>query len=176
MQKVIVASTNLVKIEAARLGFVKMFPQDKFEFEGVSVASGVSDQPMTEEETVTGAKNRARNAQNEKPVADYWIGIEGGIGDKDNKMTAFAWIHCISKDGIESTGKTGSFFLPLKVASLIREGKEFSEADDIVFGRENSKQSNGTIGILTNDVITRTSYYTEAIILALIPFKNPELY
>jgi non-canonical (house-cleaning) NTP pyrophosphatase len=34
----------------------------------------------------------------------------------------------------------------------------------------------GAVGILTGDVLTRTTYYEPAIILALIPFKNPELY
>jgi non-canonical (house-cleaning) NTP pyrophosphatase len=50
------------------------------------------------------------------------------------------------------------------------------EADDRVFSRKNSKQSNGAIGILTNDAIDRTELYIPAVIFALIPFKNPDLY
>jgi non-canonical (house-cleaning) NTP pyrophosphatase len=59
---------------------------------------------------------------------------------------------------------------------LIDTGKELGEADDIVFGHTNSKQKNGAVGILTGNVIVRTSYYTEAVILASIPFKNAEIY
>jgi non-canonical (house-cleaning) NTP pyrophosphatase len=59
---------------------------------------------------------------------------------------------------------------------LIRQGKELGEADDIVFSQNNSKQANGAIGILTGDVIDRTSLYEHAVILALAPFKNLELY
>jgi len=81
-----------------------------------------------------------------------------------------------SRDGKIGKGKTGSFFLPQKVAELVRQGMELGEADDIVFGKKNSKQANGAIGILTDDVITRTTYYVPAIIMALIPFKNEELY
>ncbi|MEA2092741.1 MAG: DUF84 family protein, partial [Patescibacteria group bacterium] len=55
-------------------------------------------------------------------------------------------------------------------------GKELGEADDIVFQRNNSKQENGAVGILTGDVVDRTKCYTEAVILALIPFKNVNLY
>jgi non-canonical (house-cleaning) NTP pyrophosphatase len=59
---------------------------------------------------------------------------------------------------------------------LIKEGKELGEADDIVFQKENSKQKTGAVGLLTGNVLDRTSYYKEAIILALIPFKNKDLY
>lgn len=153
-----------------------MFPEMRFEIEGVSVGSGVSDQPMTEEETLTGAQNRAENASKEKPNADYWVGIEGGLEEINGEMEAFAWIVIKAKDGQLGKGRTGSFFLPKKVAELIKQGKELGEADDIVFGRSNSKQTNGAVGILTGDVLTRTTYYEPAVVLALIPFKNGELY
>jgi non-canonical (house-cleaning) NTP pyrophosphatase len=45
----------------------------------------------------------------------------------------------------------------------------------MVFGRSNSKQQNGSVGILTHDVIDRTAYYVHAVILALIPFVNLQL-
>jgi non-canonical (house-cleaning) NTP pyrophosphatase len=62
------------------------------------------------------------------------------------------------------------------VADLIRQGKELGEADDIVFGRNNSKQENGAVGLLTGDVINRAQLYEMAVILAFIPFKNLDLY
>ena len=59
-----------------------------------------------------------------------------------------------------------------KVAELVKQGKGLGEADDIVFGKTNSKQSNGGVGILTGDVLTRTPYYEPTVILALIPFRK----
>jgi non-canonical (house-cleaning) NTP pyrophosphatase len=38
---------------------------------------------------------------------------------------------------------------------LINEGKELNEADDIVSVRTNSKQTNGAVGVLTNDIEPR---------------------
>lgn len=131
---------------------------------------------MSEKETLLGAKNRALNARQAKPEADFWVGIEGGLEEVNGELEAFAWIVVVSREGKIGKGRTGSFFLPHKVAELIRQGKELGEADDIVFGRTNSKQSNGAVGILTGDVITRTTYYEPAVIMALIPFKNLELY
>lgn len=73
-------------------------------------------------------------------------------------------------------GKSGTFFLPQKVTALIQQGKELGDADDIVFNQSNSKQKSGSVGILTHDVITRRTFYIDAVIFALIPFKNPNLY
>lgn len=175
MKKVVVASTNPVKINTAEIGFAEMFPEVIFEFTGVSAPSGVADQPKGNTEIITGAINRAENVSKLEPSGDYWVGIEGGVEDNGNEMEAFAWIVVKSKERI-GKGRTGSFFLPQKVAELIRQGKELGEADDIVFGMKNSKQSNGAVGILTGDVLTRTTFYVPALILALIPFKNKSLY
>jgi inosine/xanthosine triphosphatase len=174
--KIIVASTNPAKIKAVSDGFKQMFTDTNFNIEGISVESGVNDQPMTDKETYTGALNRADNAYKASPEADYFVGLEGGIESKDEEMEAFAWIVIRSKDGKYGKARTGVFILPQKIADLIKQGKELGEADDIVFGKTNSKQSNGAVGILTNDAIKRSSYYSEAVILGLIPFKNPDLY
>ncbi|MFK8004814.1 MAG: inosine/xanthosine triphosphatase [Saprospiraceae bacterium] len=173
--KIIVASKNPIKINATKLGFQKVFEKKVFEFEGVAVPSDVSDQPMTNQETLQGATNRATHAKIDFPNAKYWIGIEGGIEKVGEEMMAFAWIVILSN---EKTGKarTGTFFLPHKVVQLINQGKELGEADDIVFGHSNSKQKNGAVGILTNNIIDRTQFYVEATVLALIPFLNKEIY
>lgn len=176
MPHAVVASTNPVKIAAVAQGLEKMFPDVRWSVAGISVSSGVSDQPMTDHETLQGALNRALAAQNTESTADLWVGIEGGCADETSEMTAFAWVVALDSSGQVGRAKTGTFLLPSPIAELIRQGVELGEADDRVFGRQNSKQSNGAVGLLTNDVIDRTTYYREAVVLALIPFKNPELF
>ena len=174
--KIVVASKNPVKLKAAGEGFKKMFPEKTFEAVGVSVPSGVSDQPRSDKEALEGATNRAQNARAAMPEADFWVGLEGGVEEREQGMISVGWTVVIGKDGKIGRGKNGSFFLPHRVAELIRQGKELGEADDIVFGRTNSKQANGAVGLLTGDVIDRAILYTEGMILALIPFKNEGLY
>lgn len=157
------------------MGFEKMFPQERFTFEGVSVSSDVSNQPMTSDEALRGARNRSVNARLAVSTADYWVGIEGGVEKVSDGMSAFAWVVVANSDKF-GKGKTGTFFLPQKIADLVATGMELGEADDVVFGRTNSKQANGAVGLLTSDVIVRASFYSEAVILALIPFKNPSFY
>ena len=174
IKTVTIASHNPVKIQATRNGFRAMLGED-FRVTPVSVSSGVSDQPLSDEETLRGALNRMGRAAAIAPDADYWIGIEGGLEERAGELAAFAWV--VVRSGVTTgKGRTASFFLPAQVAALVREGRELGEADDMVFGRENSKQENGAVGILTADVIDRVKLYEQAVILALIPFKNPRLY
>ena len=175
MITLVIASTNPVKIQAAVNGFQRLFPGSELNVIAVAIPSDVAHQPLSDEETLRGALNRSANAQAAHPHADYWIGIEGGIQPIEQEMTAFAWIVVRSKEMI-GKGRTGTFFLPPAVSELIRQGKELGEADDIVFGRTNSKQENGAVGLLTDNVIDRAQLYEHAMILALIPFKNEALY
>ncbi len=176
MKKVIVASKNPVKINSAKLAFERMFPDEQFEVIGILGSSGVPDQPLGDEETLVGAINRATNIQATNPDADFWVGMEGGVQKRGEEMEVFAWMAVKSRNNIWGKGRTGTFFLPKPIIELINQGVELSVADDRVFGRHNSGQKNGATGLLTGDVIDRTEYYVHAMVLALIPFKNPELY
>ncbi|MHA7099595.1 inosine/xanthosine triphosphatase [Roseivirga pacifica] len=173
--KVVVASKNPVKINCTSQAFSKAFPNTILDVQGVSVPSNVSDQPMTDAETLEGAKNRAKNARSAQPDADYWVGIEGGIDQESGTMEAFAWISIIGRTK-EGKARTASFDLPEKIRALVNQGVELGHADDMVFERTNSKQGNGAVGILTNGLIDRAAYYEPAVVLALIPFLNQELY
>ena len=175
MPRITVASRNPVKLRAACAAFQRIFPAQRFSVNGVSVASGVPDQPRSVAETMRGARNRAEHARAAQADADYWVGIEGGIEDSAHGMSCFARVHIIDRGGQVGMGQTAVFYLPHQVAELVRGGLELGLADDIVFQRDNSKQANGAIGILTDDVIDREAYYIHAVIMALVRFKNPTL-
>ncbi len=175
MKKIVVASQNPMKIQAARKGFERMFPKETFEAKGISAESGVSDQPMGEEETYRGAYNRATNAKKAHPTADYWVGIEGGLIQKGQEMETMAWIVVRHSDRL-GKARTAGFFLPPGIVTLVQQGYELGHADDIVFGTDNSKQTIGSAGLLTDGAIDRISFYVPAVILALIPFRKPNLF
>ncbi len=174
--KVIIASHNPVKINAAREAFKQMFPGETFEVIGTDVPSDVSDQPMTDTETYTGAVNRAENASQKESDADFWVGIEGGLEEKSGDLECFAWVVIKDKDGTIGKGRSAAFFLPPAVAQKIREGMELGHAADAVFNETNLKQNQGTVGMLTKGLIERTKYYVDPAIMALIPFANPSLF
>ena len=175
MPRITVASQNPVKLKAAGAAFQQMFPARSYVVDGVAVPSGVPDQPRSVGETMEGARNRAENARVAEPESDFWVGIEGGIEDSPLGMTCFARVHVLGRERITGLGQAAVFYLPREVAELVRGGLELGHADDKVFGRDNSKQANGAIGLLTDDLIDREAYYTHAVIMALVPFKNREL-
>ncbi|RHZ02224.1 hypothetical protein DYB35_010778 [Aphanomyces astaci] len=174
--RLVVASKNPVKIGATRDGFEKSFPGHTFSISGVDVPSDVAAQPMTSRETLGGALNRLHAARALVPDADYWIGIEGGVeqtnfgGDAADVMEVFAWIVIEAADGTRGMGRTGSFFLPEAVVKLVVGGLELGHADDQVFGGSNSKQKTGSVGLLTQDRITRQSYYEHAETITFPPY------
>ncbi|KAK4228591.1 Maf/Ham1, partial [Podospora fimiseda] len=176
-QTIVVSSKNPVKTGAALDGFSNMFAKSGMTFtvKGVSVASGVPDQPMTDDETLQGALNRVGNAQIVEPEADFWVGIEGGVNPHRGSLESFAWVVVTDKTGRTGKARTAAFYLPDEVAELVRGGMELGPADDLVFGRQNSKQKNGAVGLLTDDAVTRKDIYVQAVTMALIPFKNPNL-
>lgn len=178
--RIIVASKNPVKSDAIRGAFEQLFPNHPYEIVVVAAASGVGDQPMSDDETRRGAHNRVAAARRANPDADLWAGLEGGIADENadvgaGGMHAFAWI-VVYSNNTRGEARTATFPLPEAVATLIRNGMELGHADDAVFGRENSKQKEGAIGILTGGLIDRKTLYQHAAIMALIPLKNEALF
>lgn len=175
MKTIVVASGNPVKVKAAQSGFERMFAPETFRVETVEVPSGVGRQPSSSAETRQGALNRARAAQAARPEADFWVGIEGGVEADGERLCAFAWVVVLAPRA-SGQSRSGSFYLPPGVADLVRQGLELGEADDRVFGRSNSKQADGAIGLLTGGVVDRHALYEQAVILALVGIRNPALY
>ncbi|EIA1621435.1 inosine/xanthosine triphosphatase [Vibrio parahaemolyticus] len=167
--KVVIASLNPAKINAVKSAFQSAFPQQAFEFVGISVPSEVADQPMTNEETHRGALNRVKNAKVEMPTADFYVGLEAGI---EGNVT-FAWM-VIESDTHRGESRSASLMLPPEVLAQLADANELGDVMDKVFGTENIKQKGGAISLLTQNQLTRSSVYHQALILALIPFTNPD--
>ena len=171
MQTVMVASTNPAKVAAVRDAFSLAFPMLSFNVEGIAAQSGVRDQPLTNEETLLGARNRVKNCREQCPDADYIVGLEAGIDDK----FTFAWM-VIEHNGQYSESRSASLPLPPLALEKIQQGMELGDVMDEMFNQQNVKQKGGAIAMLTNHLLTRSSVYQQALILALIPFLNPQLF
>jgi inosine/xanthosine triphosphatase len=174
MKSVVVGSRNPVKIAAAK-NSIGRFLGEPVEADGIDVASGVSDQPMTDEETRQGATARSAAVRRLHPGVDFAVGIEGGIEVIDGDMFAFAWvvIDCCQARG---RSRSAAFLLPPMVRDLVKSGVELGHANDQLFSQVNSKQKGGAVGILTAGAISRQDLYEHAADLALIPLCIPTLF
>jgi len=176
LTRIVVASKNPVKAGAIEDAFKQHFPGRSFEIEKLSAASGVPDQPMSDEETQRGALNRLTAVRAARPQAEIWAALEGGIEDSSlHGMHAFAWI-IIETSQQRGLARTATFPLPDAVARLVRAGTELGHVNDQVFGRENSKQKEGAIGILSGGLIDRRELYSHAALLAMVPIKQAKLF
>lgn len=87
----------------------------------VKVESGVSEQPLSDEETRSGSLNRAKNALEITSLADYAIGIEVGYHkDDSDKYEIFCWATIIDRKNSSISKKSHGFFLPEFYQNKIR--------------------------------------------------------
>lgn len=171
MKNVIVASLNPAKIKAVESAFTATFENEEFTFTGVSVPSEVPDQPMSDIETLSGARNRVRNARQQLPDNDFYVGLEAGF---ENGST-FAWM-VIESENQKGESRSASLPLPEKIQQQLQQGNELGDVMDEFFNTSNIKQKGGAISIFTNGILTRSSVYHQALILALTPFCHPDLF
>jgi inosine/xanthosine triphosphatase len=174
--KIIVGSKNPVKINAVKLAFESVWPEEEFIVEGIEVGSGVSEQPMTDQETFAGAKNRALRALDKDDDAEYGVGLEGGLNNFEGEWYTTGWVVIINRKGVIGSGTAVHIKIPKAIMDVLKDSNDLGEAADKVFNRENIKQQEGIFGILTNNALTRTSASKDGVISALTTFVYPELY
>ena len=170
--QLIVGSANEIKVGAVR----EIVPEYAFfagaEVCGFDAPSGVSAQPKSLEETITGAMHRARGAWDSGAYTAAF-GIESGLMvvpfTKTGHMDVCA---CAIFDGKEShLGLSSAWEAPADAAKLMLEdGLDMNDAffkagytDDPKVG-----STQGAIGILTKGRLDRKAYTKEAVRTALI--------
>jgi inosine/xanthosine triphosphatase len=171
--KVAIGSINPTKVEAARRAVSQVWPEA--EVIPVAVASGVSEQPMSDEETIQGAINRARAAR-AAVDAEIGMGVEGGVEETAFGMFVGGWAAVVHRDGRTGIGAGGRLQLPDQVARQIRNGGELGPAMDRLSGLQNVKHHQGAIGIFTGGLVTRTEALERSLVYALARFIATDYY
>jgi inosine/xanthosine triphosphatase len=168
LRRVVVGSTNPVKIGAARAVLQRLSPA--VDVSGRAIPSGVPDQPWGDDETIRGALARARGACAVHDT-ELGIGIEGGVvAMDDGSVRTCAWAAVVTRDGREAVGGSLAMPLPARVAELVRGGLELGDAMDRVTGEHDVKRGAGAVGILTAGLVSRQEAYEVLVAYALAPF------
>ena len=169
--KVLVGSKNPVKIQGAKEAFGFYF--EDVEVMGISVASGVSEQPINIE-TYQGAKNRSlalmEYAKKNGIDADYFASVESGMINSvgDWVITNVAVI--IDKNGKESMGTSAGFPVPKRLVDEIKE-KSLGYVMGKLSGDNEISKKYGGVFFLTRK-ITRDDLSRDAFVMALAKFVN----
>lgn len=173
--KIAIGSTNPVKIKATEEAFKKVWPNKKWQTIGLEIPSGISNQPISDAESIFGATNRAKGAL-AKSRANFGVGIEGGLTKINGNWYDTAWIVIIDKYGTKSTGSTINMPTPPIFIEKVEQGMEIGHIDDLIFKQKNSKHAQGHFGLMSKNALTRMDAYREGIISALVRFIRPELF
>ena len=142
--------------------------------------SNVSCNPITMEDTIQGAKNRARNAYEyvlEKyKECNLGIGIEAGLYKIECAQTGYMdHSVCSIYDGEEYyLGFGPSFEYPREVVKRVLNGEEIGVMTDI-FG-STAKERKGAIGVLTKERVYRDELEEYAVIMALTKIVSKDMY
>lgn len=156
MQQVVVGSENNTKLDAVAAVFSQASIQP------VSVSSNVSSQPIGDEETLTGAVHRARNAQKIYPQA-LSIGLEGGVMRVAGHLYLNNWGALITPQGTVYTAAGARIRLPDSFTMQIESGEELSDIMNAYTKRQAIRHHEGAIGVFTQNEVDRTSLFIQIV-------------
>lgn len=169
-----VGSTNPTKIKPVEDVFATHFKS--INVVGVSVDSGVSEQPMTDDEMFQGALNRAQAALKKIKSADFGVGIEGGLHQYSYGWFERSLIVIVDKEGNMGIGSSGGLNLPAKVIDRIKNGENLEQAIDALFGTHKIGEGVGMFGIMTKGIVTRAEGVKHGVAFALARFLHPDIF
>lgn len=154
--KAYLGSKNIVKLNAT----TEVLSQFGYEVIGLDVDSMVSAQPKNDEETLTGAYNRA----NSLPKDGIRIGLEAGVEllHNDLYLTNFG-VLIDEENNIYKAGGT-RIVLPIEIKKMIfEEGLELSDAMEKYFNTLDIKHKEGAIGYFTKNLVVRKDIFTHIV-------------
>jgi len=174
---ILVASTRPAKVDAVRAAVERIAAVDPrftaVTFESVDVGAVAPAMPMTDRETLDGARARAAAAARSAVHPFLAIGLEGGLSAEPLE-TLTSW--AAATDGERwGYGSGGRIVLPDAIASQVRSGRELGDVVDEAAG-EAIRGTRGAWGLLTRDLVGRRDAFVTATIAALAPFYNPTTY
>ena len=154
--KIVIGSKNPAKIEAVK----QAFTLKEFDFTAVDVASGVSPQPFSDDETITGAINRANEALIQGS-GQIGIGLEGGVHETSYGLFLCNWGALVTRDNEAPILAGGArILLPETIAQQLRDGMELGPVMDEFTEKQNIRKNEGAIGIFTAGMINRADMFT----------------
>lgn len=168
---IFVGSTNPVKINAVKQATVHQWPDAQIV--GLSVPSGINEQPMSDEETRKGARNRATAvlkaglAQQNIQGDVLGVGLEGGVMQLTDGWYSTVWVSVTDQTGEYFDSNGARFRIPNSIVEAIEAGTEMGDVLSQLFNGANVRHLNGFIGVVTRNFVTRTDEYAAIARLAI---------
>lgn len=162
--KIAIGTTNKAKVNAVKNIVANYVTTPQFIAQ--KVASNVSEQPLTSEETRQGAINRAQNVV-EQTAADMGFGLEGGVTEIAGQLYICNWCALALADGTVLTAAGAQLPLPQEVAVRVLAGEELGPVMAAYTKDKDISQNAGAIGVFTADLVSREAMFDHIITLLI---------
>ncbi|MFX0168508.1 MAG: inosine/xanthosine triphosphatase [Candidatus Hodarchaeota archaeon] len=170
--QIVVGTQNPVKLTATKQAFTKYYRD--VEIHPVSVTSGVNPFPMTQQETLIGALNRAQAASKAFPTAKFAVGIESGVYTLSECILVQAFA-AVKQNAIIGVGASVGFEVSKDLIALLDPTSDLSKSTiNSLLGRKHLFENEGLVGVLTQNRLNRTEILRDAVICALPRFLTPQ--
>ncbi len=183
--KVGIGSTNKAKVLAVKSAFQKLakaFDRPAFlsaDFLIVTTSTSIPDMPLSTEQMVEGAIERAHFTFTHFKDLDFAIGLEGGTfplitPSLNENPQYFLQNYVYIFDGQQGfLGSSPALNLPkVVVDALYRDHRELAEVMDELTGKTDVRSNEGAFGVFTHDLLKRSASFEIAVINAMVPFLN----
>jgi len=188
VKTIALGSDRAAKIMAVRASVARVATIDP-EWANVNVVArrvetSAPSMPLTDWQLMEGARERALAARDSllsrRLEADIYVGLEGGFhsisigGEWHTFLRGWAY----ATDGERSAfGAAPSISVPSEIVKNVVQGRrELGAVIDDVTGARDVRSKQGTWGVLTRDLVTRSMSFELALIAAFAPFYNPKFY
>lgn len=150
MPKVYIASLNQVKVAAVQEVL------SNYDVVALLVKTTVSKQPKSDEETIKGARERAKAL----PKDGLRIGLEAGLSTHNDKLYLVNWGVLIDEEGSEFIAGGARIPLPENiVVELKKDDTELADVMDSLYQKKAIRSHEGAVGILTNNEVRRIDIF-----------------
>ncbi|MFI8686053.1 DUF84 family protein [Rossellomorea sp. NPDC077527] len=164
MLKIAIGTTNPAKVQAVQKAFQEQYGD--VQFECLKTESYVSEQPRSDQETIEGALNRAKNVL-KATNSDVGIGLEGGVSESLYGMFVCNWGALVDRNGTEIIGGGARISLPKEISLELKAGKELGPLMDEYTQRTGIRKKEGAIGVFTNGLLTREEMFHHVVDLLI---------
>jgi len=166
--QVALGSTNNDKVNILREALSDF--EKEVEIIKVAVQPNISEQPLSEEETIKGAINRAKSALIAKPEVDFAVGLEGGLTKIENKGYFLVCVAAIcNRNNNIHLGISSKLQLPEEVSDQIDKGGFFGT---VIRDYAQKPQNSKNLAVLLKILISRKQPFIEAIRNAYLVYKS----
>lgn len=186
--RIVVGSTRRPKLNAVSEAAAAFAPllgvETALEVRGYEVESGVNHTPVSRDELMRGARQRAEAVAEQVSSmdenADFFVGLEGGLDvvpeNGGQRVFLESWAY-VSNGWRGHFGCSGSVELPeALVGEVLVRGMELAVAIDEFAGAAGIRDAQGAWGVLTGNQITRQESFRLAVVAAFAPFYNSKMY